>query len=131
MARVLIVDDEEMERVLMTSLLEPEGHELSYAEDVGTAYDLCRSTDPDVVITDLAMPGASGLRLIKDLREQLFDVPIIAVSKWAADQLDLAQEYGADFILYKPLDAEELRAAVREALDLRRTRPVDPWRRRD
>ena len=65
------------------------------------------------------------------MREQLIDVPIIAVSKWAADQLDLAQEYGADFILYKPLDADELRAAVREALDLRRTRPVGPWRRRD
>ena len=128
MARILIVDDEEMERVLLTALLEQEGHELSYAKDVETAYDLCRSVDPDLVITDLAMPGMSGLRLIKDLREQHSDVPIIAVSMWATDQLDLAQAYGADFILYKPLNGEEFRATVREALVQRRMRLVDPWR---
>jgi CheY-like chemotaxis protein len=131
MARVLVVDDEEMERVLLTALLEPEGHEVLYAGDGGTAFDLCRSMDPDLVVTDLAMPGVSGLRLIRDLREQHFDVPIIAVSKWAADQLDLAQAYGADFILYKPLDGEEFRGKVREALDLRRGRPADPWRGRE
>jgi two-component system, NtrC family, response regulator AtoC len=127
MATILIVDDEEMERVLGTAILESDGHELLYAGDGQAAFDLCRSRDPDVVITDLAMPESSGLRLIKELRKAHFNVPIIAISGWAADQLDLAQDYGADFTLFKPLDGEELLATVRQALELRLERPPDPW----
>jgi len=131
MARILIVDDEEMERVLLSALLEGEGHQLSFARDVEGGLGLCRSMDPDLVITDLAMPGASGLRLIKELREEQSDVPIIAMSKWAADQLDLAHAYGADFIVYKPLDRDGFRAKVQEALGLRSQRPRDPWFREE
>jgi CheY-like chemotaxis protein len=131
MAKILIVDDEEMERVLVAAMLEGEGHHLSFARDVESGLGLCRSIDPDLVITDLAMPGASGLRLIKELREEQFDVPIIAMSKWAADQLDLAQAYGADFVLYKPVDRDGFRAKVREALGLRSQRPRDPWFREE
>jgi CheY-like chemotaxis protein len=53
------------------------------------------------------MPRSSGLRLIRELREHNFSIPVIAISGWAADQLDLAHEYGADFILFKPLDGDE------------------------
>lgn len=127
MARILIVDDEEMERVLLTAALEGVGHELFYAGDGKGAYDLCRSKDLDLVITDLAMPESSGLRLIKELREHHFNVPIIAVSWWAADQLDLARDYGADFVLCKPLDRKGFLATVEEALELRRMRPSDSW----
>jgi DNA-binding response OmpR family regulator len=127
MARILIVDDEEMERVLGAAILESEGHELLYAGDGEVAYELCRTKDPDVLITDLAMPRSSGLRLIRELREHNFSIPVIAISGWAADQLDLAHEYGADFILFKPLDGDELLATVRKALQLRGERPPDPW----
>ena len=127
MARILIVDDEEMDRLLVTTVLEAGGHELFYAGEGQTAYDVCRSRELDLVITDLAMPEASGLRLIKELRAQHFNVPIIAVSGWAADQLDLAQDYGADFLLLKPLDVDRFLATVQEALELRHQRPRDPW----
>jgi two-component system, response regulator YesN len=127
MARILIVDDEEMDRVLLTTVLEAGGHELFYAGEGETAYDVCRSRELDLVVTDLAMPEASGLRLIKELRSQHFNVPIIAVSGWAVDQLDLAQDYGADFLLLKPLDVDLFLATVHEALELRKQRPLDPW----
>lgn len=123
MALVLIVDDEEMERILDTAILETAGHEILYARDGLAAMDVCRSRDVEVILTDLAMPEASGLRLIRELREALADVPIIAVSGWARDQLDLALEYGADFALTKPLDAQDLLQTVEKSLELPTPRP--------
>lgn len=120
MARILIVDDEEMDRVLMRSLLEPGEHHLMFAADGQAAYDLCHETDVDVMITDLAMPGLNGLRLIRELREDNFDIPIIAISCWAADQLDMAEDFGANFTLYKPLDGAKFLDAVQAALLPRR-----------
>ena len=129
MARILIVDDEETDRVLIRSLLEPGEHHLIFAADGQAAYDLCHETDVDVIITDLAMPGLNGLRLIKELREDHFDMPIIAISGWAADQLDLAEDFGADFTLFKPLDGakflQTLNAAVRPQ---RRPPPTELYR---
>ncbi len=123
MARILVVDDEELDRVLIRSILESEGHQLLFAADGEAAYKTCRDTDVDVVITDLAMPRVNGLRLIRELREAYFDMPIIAVSGWAADQLDLAQDYGADLTLFKPLDGERLQTAVRQSLQPKRPPP--------
>lgn len=125
MASILIVDDEEMDRVMIRSLLEAAGPHLSFAADGKAAYDLCRDTDVDLLITDLAMPELNGLRLIKELRDEHFDMPIIAISGWAADQLDLAENYGANFTLFKPLDGEKLLEAVRRGLV--RKRPPSSW----
>lgn len=123
MALVLIVDDEEMERVLDTAILEAAGHEILYARDGLAALAVCKSQDVEVIVTDLAMPEASGLRLIRELREALADTPIIAVSGWARDQLDLALRYGADFALTKPLDAQEVLQTVEKCLELPVPRP--------
>ncbi len=130
MALVLIVDDEEMDRVLERTILEKEGHELLFASDGQTALQLCRTEDIELIVTDLAMPDFNGLRFIKELREARLFMPLIAVSGWAADQLDLAMEYGADLSLKKPLDAEELLKAVDIALSLPKLPDrMDPWGR--
>ena len=117
MADILIVDDEEMDRVLETAILEKAGHDLLYARDGNAALEVCRTRDVDVVITDLAMPESSGLRLILELRDRNFDVPIIAISGWAKDQLDLAEDLGADHTLLKPVTREALLAAVEKVLE--------------
>ena len=130
MARVLIVDDEEMERVLERSILEKEGHELFFASDGESALKICKNSDVDLIISDLAMPDFNGLRFIKELREAGLYMPLIAVSGWAADQLDLAMEYGADLSLKKPVDGDELLKAVKIALGLPALPDrMDPWRR--
>ena len=118
MARVLIVDDEEMDRVLERSILEKEGHELLFAADGESALKICKNEDVELIISDLAMPDFNGLRFIKELREDGLYMPLIAVSGWAADQLDLAMEYGADLSLRKPVDGDELLKAVKIALSL-------------
>ena len=130
MARILMVDDEEAERVLGRSILESAGHEVLFAGDGEAALKVCRSTSLDLVLSDLAMPGINGLRFIRDLREEGIHVPVIAISGWAADQLDLAEDYGADFTLAKPVGSDALLAAVDEVLNLESGRPhIDPWRR--
>ena len=127
MARILIVDDEEMDRVLESEILRAAGYDLSFAEDGEAALELCERNNVDLVITDLAMPKSSGLRFIRELREAGLTMPVIAVSGWAKDQLDLAERYGADFILGKPLDGDALLDAVDKAL--RSVKGIDPWRR--
>jgi two-component system capsular synthesis sensor histidine kinase RcsC len=130
MARILIVDDEEMDRMLERTILEQDGHDLLFASDGKAALEICRTQDVELVLTDLAMPNFNGLRFIKELREESFMMPVVAISGWAADQLDLALEYGADLSLSKPVEAQTLRDAVRTALELARSpNRSDPWKR--
>lgn len=130
MARILIVDDEEMERALERTILEAEGHELFFAADGEKALRFCQNQDVDLIITDLAMPNFNGLRFIKELREDQLLMPLIAISGWAADQLDLALEYGADLSLRKPVDRDGLLKAVDTALKIANSPDrKDPWRR--
>jgi len=130
MARILIVDDEEMERVLGRAILERAGHELFYASDGEGALNVLRESPIDLVMTDLAMPDFNGLRFIKELREEGFHIPVIAISGWAADQLDLAEDYGADLTLFKPVDGEALLSSVEEMLGMKDFPDrSDPWRK--
>ena len=130
MARILVVDDEEMDRVMTRAILESAGHELLYAADGEVALKRCREEDVELVVSDLAMPGFNGLRFIKELREAGLSIPLIAVSARAQDQLDLALDYGANFAFTKPVDPPALLEAVGEALNLSGfpgRRGDDPW----
>jgi CheY-like chemotaxis protein len=130
MARILVVDDEEMDRMLVRAILEAAGHELFYAGEGDSALQLLRDNPVDLVLTDLAMPDFNGLRFIKELREEGFRVPVIAVSGRAVDQLDLAESYGADLTMIKPIDEKHLLLAVNKMLEVsRRLDQDDPWGR--
>ena len=130
MARILIVDDEEMERVLARAILEGVGHDLLFAADGEAALKICRKEKVELVVTDLAMPDFNGLRFIKELRKEGIRIPVIAISGWAADQLDLAEDYGADVKMFKPTDGPELLEAVHEMLNLTDLPDrKDPWRK--
>lgn len=125
MARILIVDDEELDRVLLKAVLGHGGHELLFAGDGRTAINIYQLNDVDVVVTDIAMPDLNGLRLIQELREDDKEIPIIAISGVSAEQLDLAQDYGANFVLYKPVDPRKLVAMVNHVL-APWTKPTEP-----
>ncbi len=130
LANILIVDDEEMERVLARAILEGAGHDLLFATDGEAALKLCRTENVELVVTDLAMPDFNGLRFIKELRKAGIRIPVIAISGWAPDQLDLAEDYGADVKLFKPTDGPELVEAVEEMLNLSDLPDrKDPWRK--
>jgi chemosensory pili system protein ChpA (sensor histidine kinase/response regulator) len=118
-ARILIVDDAESDRVLEQAILERHGHETFLAADGEEALRKYQLKGIEVVITDLQMPVMHGFELITVLRDFSLQPSIIAVSGTGPDQLHMANALGAKFTLRKPLDPERLIAAVEQVLAVR------------
>lgn len=116
MARILIVEDDELDRTFEWAVLERGGHTIFLAEDGDEAIEKYSQMAIDVVVTDLQMPHVHGLELISLIRDWSPRPAIIAVSGTGADQLDMARMLGAAESIEKPVDPEALLAAVDRAL---------------
>ncbi|MFB6097674.1 MAG: PAS domain S-box protein, partial [Salinibacter sp.] len=116
--RVLVVDDEEFVLESAEQTLESVGYEVRTALDAAAALRVVEKDDEaiDLVVTDLRMPGMSGLELIRALRGRHPDLPIVAASGVADGRTDEALEAGAQTFLAKPFTAEKLEGALQEAL---------------
>ncbi len=119
MARILIVDDEESDRLLERTILERQGHETYLAVNGEEARREYIGKGIEVVVTDLQMPEVHGFELISVLRDFSPQPSIIAVSGTGPDQLLIANALGAKFTLSKPLDPAKLVAAVEQVLAVR------------
>ena len=117
MANILIVDDDETERLALVSILEQAGHDVRSARDGDEALQLYVEERVHVVVTDIVMPGRDGLSLISALKSLDPSSAIIAVSGKSQSQLEASKLFGAREILTKPVDAEELVAAVEDAVN--------------
>ena len=124
MANILIVDDEEMDRLLERTCLEDAGHTPFFASDGEAALQVYEDNDIDVVVTDLRMPNLDGLQLIQQLLEINPGAAVIAVSGAAVDQLGEAEAVTALSGLVTPIQPDQLVEAVQEALD---TLDQDVW----
>ncbi len=113
--RILVVDDEaQITRVLRRSL-ETHGYEVRVAADGEAALDVFNDWPPELVVTDLSMPGVDGLELCRRLR-QLSDIPIIVLSVKGEEQTKVkALDAGADDYVTKPFGMDELLARIRVA----------------
>lgn len=124
MAHVLVIDDDEDHRTLAREILEREGHAVEVAVDGKDGLRRFGRRRPDVVLTDIQMPGLDGHGVIEALKVLHADVPIIAVSGGGVrdkDELLLeAVRLGAVEVIMKPFDFRQLLGAVRRALLLRR-----------
>jgi len=116
MALVLIVDDDEIDRMLMRTILADAGHDLMFAPNGEEALKLYLRHPIEVVVTDIQMPRGDGIELISALKGLDPDASIVAVSGKEPHQLQVAQLAGARMILPKPLTKDGLTAAVEEAL---------------
>jgi len=110
---ILVVDDEpQITRVLRTSL-QSSGHEVTVAHDGTEALEHFMKAQPDLVITDLAMPGMDGIELTREIRGRS-TVPVIVLSVRSQDtQKVTALDEGADDYITKPFSIQELLARVR------------------
>ena len=129
MARIRMVDDEEMDRLLCRTVLEDAGHELLFASDGEAALRAYQNNDIDLVITDLVMPNMDGMQLIEQILAEDWGALIIAVSGGSPEQLKLAESLGANRTMQKPYGASELLEAVTQTLDPPPTPPPpdDLW----
>ena len=115
MARVLVVEDDQTDRMILGSIVEGMGHEVYFASDGEQAFKAYMRMSIDVVVTDLLMPHVDGLEFIVELKTLFPDAPVIAVSGKGTELLVAAEDRGACAALSKPVDPQELLEAIAKA----------------
>lgn len=116
MAIILVVEDEQCVREMLSAVLSREGHTVLSSESARRARAFLLEHDVALIITDIFMPGTDGLELTSELKETYPTIPIIAISggspSGAGGYLTAARQRGAEIALPKPFRPREIRAAV-------------------
>lgn len=120
MSRILIIDDDPSFRRVVRQFLEQEGHDVIDAESGESGLRLFRSESPDLVVTDIFMPGIGGLQTIETIREESPGTPIIAISgrDGIAAATLLPDGKAADRNLQKPFRRRALIETIEQLLSL-------------
>lgn len=119
MARILIIEDDDLLRSVIATALTQAGHIVLQASEGRMGCDLFRTSPCDLVLTDLVMPGQEGIETIMQLRHDYARLPIIAMSggsTHAKSYLAMAVKFGVRSILAKPFTIAELSRAIADAL---------------
>jgi YesN/AraC family two-component response regulator len=119
MATILIIDDEEIIRVLLRSALEAEGYEVTEAANGRKGLELYRQRPTNLVITDIVMPELNGLDMLLELTREFLHAKVIAISGAEEEKnvLDVAKLLGARQTFRKPFSIPHLLGAVRYELE--------------
>ena len=116
-ARLLIVDDEEPQRLMLASLLGRAGYEVDAARDGGEALELVQGRHYDLVLTDQRMPKMDGLELLERLRRDRADLPVVLMTAYGSVSTAVeAMKRGAADYLTKPFERDELLIVVQKVL---------------
>ncbi len=117
METILIVDDEKNYLVVLEALLSPEGYEILTCQNAKDALELIRNSDLDLVITDMKMPGMSGMELLKSCKAMKSELPVIIMTAFGTIEMavEAMREQAYDYIT-KPFQNEELKLTVKKAL---------------
>jgi putative two-component system response regulator len=130
MSRILAIDDEHVIRMLVVEILESVGHEVVGAESAEHALDLLDTAEFDLIVSDVVMPGLSGLELLEAARRRHASLPVVLVTGAGTyETLSQALTRGAAGLVTKPFAHAELQTAVSDALE-RATRTRDELRER-
>lgn len=118
MKKILVVEDDEVERELVRMALEREGYRVVTAEDGERGFELALSERPDLIVTDVAMPLADGVQLVRRVRSapEVASTPILVTTGFGTGSATYTLAQGADAFQPKPLDPDALRESVRRLL---------------
>jgi DNA-binding NtrC family response regulator len=123
MARILIVDDDKGQRDIVSKILQTEGHVLFEAENAAEALLKAEELQPDVILTDLKMPGKSGLAVVEAACRKPFPPEVVVVTAFGSVESAVkAMQMGAYSYLTKPLEGDELVLVVKRAAEKRALR---------
>jgi len=129
-AHILIVDDAPETLEVLSRNLSSKGYYVITASDAFGAIDILESTKVDLVITDLKMPGVSGMELVRHIKENYNDIEVMMITGYATiNGAVTAIKTGAEEYLAKPFTDKELFAAVEKSLDklnLRKVGKISP-----
>jgi DNA-binding NtrC family response regulator len=122
--RILIVDDDPGQRSLLDSFLRGQDFETVVADSGERALELLRSENISMMISDVRMPGLSGLETLRRVRQDFPTLPVLLVTAYAdIREAVIAMRDGALNYLAKPIDLDELRDTVRQATGIAQSAP--------
>ena len=116
---ILVVEDDEVTRELMRMVLERRGYFAITAEDGISGYDEAVKSLPNLIITDINMPGADGVHLVRRIRDtpSISTVPILVTTGYGTGNATFAMAQGATAYEPKPLDPESFLSTVKRLLE--------------
>lgn len=123
-AKILVVDDEESNLLAMQKILEQEAYRVTTATQAGAALALFKRQEFDLVLTDLRMPGISGIELLRSIRKESLRVPVVVLTAYGTvnDAVEVMKLGAVDF-LSKPIRRETLLKCVQDTLARRIAEP--------
>jgi CheY-like chemotaxis protein len=127
--KILVIDDDHLVRYTVSRILKKSGHDVVTAADGARGIEVLGMEHPDVVITDIIMPEQEGFQTIVKIRRDHPGIKIIAISgglrrgQGNLDVLSMAEGLGADSVIAKPFEPEELLAELAK-LDFRAPMPT-------
>lgn len=125
MAKILLVDDDELVRYALSRLLQKAGHDVIEVDNPKKVLDLIQKNQPDLLITDIVMPEKDGIELINEVRESNPFLPIFAISGGGKIDgevyLDIVDMMGADATMSKPFDNDAFILQVEKLIAARNT----------
>lgn len=124
MSRILVIEDDDVARELMCMALAARGHEVTAADNGVAGYDAALATQPDLIVTDIQMPGADGVHVVRRVRDtaSLERTPILVTTAFGTGTATFALQLGADAYEPKPLNPQSFLATVERLLGIQHTK---------
>ena len=117
MTKILVIDDDALDRDLLVAVLEERGYEVILADSGGTGLMLCHRQTPDAVVLDLNMPGIDGRALLRQLRILHPTLPVVVFSGLSTDEIEQEMlNQGATACIQKAFSLDQLGSALQEVL---------------
>lgn len=122
--KILVIEDDDVARELMRMALEKRGYEVSVAEDGVRGYDTAVFWQPDLIVTDIRMPAADGIHVVRRVRDTptLETTPILVTTAFGDGNATFSLQQGANAYEPKPLNPQSFLATVERLLSDRDTR---------
>ena len=124
MSKILVIEDDDVARELMRMALEARGHEVSVADNGVAGYDAALFMTPDLIVTDIQMPGADGVHVVRRVRDtpMLEHTPILVTTAFGTGTATFALQLGANAYEPKPLNPQSFLATVERLLVTQNTK---------
>ena len=122
--KILLIENDDETRELMRTILEQNGYEVAIATDGVRGIDMALFIKPDVIITDIRLPGADGIHVVRRVRDtsSLAHTPILVTTPFGTGTGTFALQLGANALEPMPIDPRSLLITVRRLLKARKSK---------
>ena len=116
--KILVIEDDDIMRELMRMTLENHGYEVATAEDGVRGYDAALFLKPDLIVTDIQMPAADGIHVVRRVRDtaSLENTPILVTTAFGTGSATFSLQQGASAYEPKPINSQSFLSTVRRLL---------------